>query len=148
MTNLRIPLTLSLLLACAPGWAQTHTKEMGPYTVRSSTVSSETISAETARAHGITPSPTLALLNVTVLKNGQTVPAQVAAETRTMTGQARTIPMTATTSDKYVSYTGAYPFSPGETLEFMISARPQEAKETLTLNYRDRMWGGGALPQR
>ena len=148
MTCLRLPLALTMLLACAPGWTQSHSKNVGPYALRSSTVVTNTISADTARAHGIERSPKRALLNVTVLKHGNNIPAKVDVQVRNLSGLSRPIPVTATTSGEYVSYTGVYDFVHGEVLDFTINATPQDSQSTLTLTYRDRMWGPGDLPDR
>lgn len=148
MTCLRLPLALSMLLACAPGWTQSHSKEIGPYALRSSTVVTNTISAETARAHNVVRSPTRALVNVTVLKDGNNIPANVEVQVRNLAGLTRPIPVTATTSGAYVSYTGVYDFTHGEVLDFTIKAIPQNAQTTLTMTYRDRMWGPGDLPDK
>jgi len=145
MYSLRHPmleLTLTSILLVSPlaSWAQSHEQRAGAYVLRSSTVGSETISQETALKHGIIPAPTRAVINVTVSKGDQTVPAVVSVAARNLTGRARDIPVRQTQENGYISYLGAYEFVNGEVLDFAVKARPEGNQETLSLRFRDRMW--------
>lgn len=135
-------LALSSLLLAFPArsWAQAHEQRAGAYVLRSSTVGSETLAKETAIKHGIVPAPTRAVINVTVSKGNQTVPATVSVAARDLIGRARDIPVRQTKENGYVSYVGAYEFVNGEVLDFTIKARPEGNQETLSLHFRDRMW--------
>ena len=147
LTSWRVAwLPFASLLAAAPALAQSHEARSGPYTLRSSTVASNTLSPMTARAHGIERSPTRGVLNVTVMKDAQSVPATVEATAHNLTGRKRPVPLTQTSANGYVSYTGTYDFMHGEVLDFSIRATPQDSAQPLTLQFRDRMWGKGDLP--
>lgn len=138
MVNLGL---ISFLLASPlTSWAQSHEQRAGAYVLRSSTVGSETLSKETALHHGIVPAPTRAVINVTVSKGDQTVPAAVSVVARNLSGRARDIPVRQTEENGYVSYVGAYDFVNGEVLDFAVKARPEGNQETLSLRFRDRMW--------
>ncbi len=145
LTTLTFVLAVMLLPATAS--AQAREQQFGAYTVRSSTVGSENLSAETAREHGIERSPTRAVLNVTVTKSGQTIPAQVKVTARNLTGHNREIGMQQTSANNYVSYTGSYEFVHGEVIDFTIEATPRGSDRRLTLGYRERMWASGDLPE-
>ena len=71
-----------LLAASVGAQAQAHEKRVGEYVLRSSTVATQTFDEATARAHGIDPAPTRAVINVTVsrksAKGRQNVRADVA----------------------------------------------------------------------
>lgn len=142
-----LPLAFSLACMAAPSWSQVHEARTGDYTLRSSTVSSTMISADVAKRHGIVPSPTRGILNVTVTRAEKTVPARVEVVARNLTGRATEIGMTQTATNGYVSYTGAYDFVHGEVLDFTVRAQPQGSEDVLTLTFRDRMWGRGDLPE-
>lgn len=139
----------SLLLAAAlwaplHALAQPHERSEGAFTVRGSTVSSQNVDSATARRHGIEPSPTRGILNVTVERREgpapRTVQARVQATARNLTGVEREVPMKEVEQNGYVSYTGAYDFAPREVLDFRIQAQPQGASTVLDLTFRDRMW--------
>lgn len=130
----------------APAWAQAHEAKSGSYTLRASTVRSDMLSAEAARRHGIEPSPLRAVLNVTLMKDGSTVAADITALARNLTGHQRPVALTETRANGYVSYTGVYDFVHGEVLDFSIQAQPRGADRQLSLTFRDRMWGTGDLP--
>ena len=134
------------ILALAPAWGQSHEARSGAYTLRGSTVASTMLSPESARQHGIERSPTRGVLNVTVMQDEQTVPARIEASASNLTGRSRPIALTQTSANGYVSYTGAYDFVHGEVLDFSIRAVPQGSTQTLRLQFRDRMWGRGDLP--
>lgn len=141
-----LPVAIFLLTATPLSWSQAHETQVGSYTLRTSTVSSEQLSASTARKHGIERSPLRGVLNVTIAKGKETVPANVEVIARNLTGHIRPIVMKEAIADGYVSYTGAYDFTHGEVLDFTIHAQPQGSKESLSLTFRDRMWGRGDLP--
>lgn len=135
-------------LATAPAWGQSHEVKSGAYTLRASTVASNMLAASTAREHGIERSPTRGVLNVTLMKDQQTVAAEVEASARSLTGKSRPITLKPTTVNAYVSYTGSYDFVHGEVLDFNIKATPEGAGEPLNLSFRERMWGSGDLPEK
>lgn len=143
---LTIPLTVLGIAFAAPAWSQAHQQQSGPYTLRSSTVSSETLSEASAKLHAIERSPTRGVLNVTVTKGDQTVPATVIVMARNLAGMTRQIGVKQTAANGYVSYTGPYDFVHGEVLDFTVRATPYDSKEVIALTFRDRMWAGGGLP--
>jgi hypothetical protein len=136
----------AVTLSGGPGLARSQTFEAhaGPFTLRASTVGSESISKETAAAHGIERSPTTALVNATLMRDGKTVPARMEVEARNLAGMKRTIDMRETARDGYVSYMGSYDIAPGEVLDFTVKALPASGARWITLHFRDRMWGGKA----
>lgn len=144
---LAMALTVLGLGFAAPARSQPHQQQSGPYTVRSSTVGSETLSEASAKIHGIERSPTRSVLNVTITKDGQTVPALVAVVARNLTGKVRPIAVKETKANGYVSYTGPYDFVHGEVLDFTVRATPYDSKEVIALSFRDRVWGRGDLPE-
>lgn len=136
------------MLAAGPAWGQAHEVRAGDYTVRGSTVRSDMLAPVTAQAHGIERSATRGVLNVTVMKKGKTVPATIEAEAHNLTTRPRPVPMTQTTANGYVSYTGVYDFVHGEVLDFRIRATPPGATQPVMLEFRDRMWAKGGMPDQ
>lgn len=142
-----LPFALAML-AAGPAWGQAYEVKAGDYTVRGSTVRSDMLAPVTAQAHDIERSPTRGVLNVTVMKDGKTVPAQIEAVANSLTNRPRPVAMTQTTANGYVSYTGVYDFVHGEVLDFRIRAQPLGATQPLVLEFRDRMWSEGGLPDQ
>lgn len=132
------------LAAWAPlcAHAQAHQVREGGYTLRSSTVGSETIPASVARAHGFGRSPSLGILNVTVIERGRpgngTVAAALDVHIRNLAGQEVPVDMMVDRDNGYVSYYGTYQRAPRRILSFAIRAIPKGTGRTLTLRYRDR----------
>lgn len=131
-------------LACTAALAQPRQVEAGGYTLRSSTVPSTAISAAAATEHQIEPAANRALLNVVVLQGApataRTVPAQVQASMRDLTGLEREIEMKpAVAANGDVSYLGTYTFRSRAVLDFRIRAQPVGAEPQLELVYREQM---------
>lgn len=138
-------LIAALCLPSMPAKAQSHTEQFGPYTVRSSSVSSQTLAPSSAREHGIEPAPDLAVLNVLVQHTDEqghvrTVPADVKAQTRTLTGVTRDVPLKESSVNGYITYTGTYTFLPRQVIDLMITAQPRGTHQVLNTTYRERMW--------
>lgn len=140
----RISAGLFLATAAFCALAQVHEARRGDLVLRSSTVASDRINPATAGKHGIEPSPTRGVLNVTVLRgpDGRTVPAEVAASSVNLAGIRQDIEMREVRADGRVSYVGSYDFLPREVIDFEITARPLRPANSrpLSLKYRDRMW--------
>ncbi len=130
-------------LVPAEAHAQAHQSTDGVYTLRSSTVSSQSIAPSVARAHNFPPDPAVAILNVTVIKKGQsgngTMPAAIDASARDLAGLSQTIEMKKDRENGYVSYYGTYRHLRNETLTFDITAKPEGTDRKLVLHYRDRI---------
>lgn len=132
------------LAAWAPlaAGAQAHQIEQGGYTLRSSTVGSEALPASVAEAHGFERSPSLAILNVTVVERGGpgngTVAAALVVRIRDLAGREVPIDMKLDRENGYVSYYGTYHRAPRRMLSFVIRATPNGTNRALTLRYRDR----------
>lgn len=143
-TRLRIAAGLLLAISAFCAVAQVHEARRGDFVLRSSTVASDRINPATAGKHGIEPSPTRGVLNVTVLRgrNGRTVPAEVAASSVNLAGVRQDIEMREVRAGGRVSYLGSYDFLPREVIDFEITARPLRPANSrpLSLKYRDRMW--------
>ena len=137
-------IALAFSLAVFQAQAQPHTERAGAYIVRSSTSPTQSFSADAARAQGITPSPTRAVLNVVVRredgKAAENVRAQVTASMTDPAGVRRSIEMRPAVANNMVSYIGAFDFVPRQVLDFEIVAIPEGADgKPITLRFRDRM---------
>ena len=142
---LRLVVALVLSLAWTQqAWAQAHERRSGPFVLRSSTVASQTFSAATAKAHGIDPAPTRAVLDVVLEKttggHKVNVRATVQASATDLAGVRRSIEMRPAVDDGRISYVGTFDFLPREVLDFRIVATPEAGGAPITLAYRDRMW--------
>lgn len=132
-----------LLALAPPSLAQTHEVRAGDLTLRSSTVSSDRIDPATAARHGIEPSPRTAVLNVVVLRGSarETVPAEVSATARSLSGVRQEIGMREVRENGRISYLGSYDVLPREVMDLEVKARPlAENPPALVLRYRERMW--------
>lgn len=128
------------LLTALSAQAQMHRTKVDGYILQASTTDTENIEDEAARRFGIERGPGRAVINVTVLDpDGQTVPAAVAVQAINLAGMKRTVPMTSTAMQGWISYAGGYEYSPREVIDFVVRAHPEALGKTLTLRFRDRL---------
>lgn len=129
--------------AQGPQQKQSHEKSADGYTLRSSVAATASLPASSLADQGIEPAPHRALLNVVVLKSGQkprrTVPAEVEAHVRTLSGSRRAIEMKEVKANDRVSYVGVVDHAAREVLNFEIRARPEGTQKAIVLRYQDRM---------
>jgi hypothetical protein len=140
---LRLAASAVLVLQAGQAAAQNHEQTFERYVLQSNVVSSLSIPQASAAVHGIRRAADQGILNVTVLKKGQslqTVPARVRAHAVSLAGSKRDIEMKETTAGDWVSYTGTFSFAPREVLDFKIVAEPAGSGETLAMSYRERVW--------
>lgn len=127
-------------LASAPALAQQHQVAKHGYLLQASTTDTENISDDAARRFDIERGPGRAVINVTVLDGeGRTVPAAVDVQAINLAGMKRSIRMTSTATDGWISYAGGYEYSSREVLDFVVRARPEGMADTIMLRFRDRL---------
>lgn len=135
-------LVLGLALSPRESAAQPHEKRESGYVVRGSTVPSQSFDAATARAHGIEPTASRGVLNVTVSKVGQALTenlrADVRASARELTGRKHEIQMRPVVSNNMVSYIGVFEFVHRQVLTFEIVATPQQSGKPVILSFEER----------
>lgn len=123
--------------------AQAHVQESGDYVLRASTVSAADLPHRVREQHGIQTDPNTAVLNITVHRKTTTalnnVPARLEVRARNLLGVETDVVMRETITNDLVSYMGTYRFLPREVLSFHITAYPEGAKQSITLQFRDRL---------
>jgi hypothetical protein len=140
-----IAAALALLAATASSArAQPHERAFGIYVVRASVVPSTAIAARQARQRGIRVAPNVGVLNVVVLRRSgkprTTERAAVTASVRTLYGTEAPIPMRAAAENDRVSYLGTFRIpGRGADLEFRIAVRPEKARTTREIRFKDHL---------
>jgi len=140
---LRLAAVAVLVLQAGHAGAQNHEQAFERYVLKSNVVSSLSIPEASANKHAIRRAADQGILNVTVMKKGQslqTVPARVQAHAISLAGSKRKIEMRETKVGDWVSYTGTFNFAPREVLDFNIVAEPTGSGQVLEMSYRDRVW--------
>lgn len=140
-------LGFALGAAAASAMAQAYEQRSGDYTLRSSVVASTAISATASRQHGIEPSPTRALVTVSLQKSlhddqgkaWNPVPAEVTVEFRGEAREWAVLPVTEVRANGGVSYVGVFDHAAPEELEFVINGRPQGGGASIVLRFNKRM---------
>lgn len=133
-------------MLCLPhlAHAQAHEARRGELVLRSSTVASDRIDPATAAKHGIEPASDRGVLNVVLLRRGdtgeRTLPASVSVSMQNLAGVRQDVPMWEVRENGWVSYIGSYSFLPREVVDFEVRASPAGGGPTLSVKFRERMW--------
>ncbi|MBT8099999.1 MAG: DUF4426 domain-containing protein [Gammaproteobacteria bacterium] len=105
---------------------KTHA-DIGDFIVHFSALSTDQLPPEIARAYNIVRSKNRAMLNVSVLRDGDNtaVPAEVTVKTVNLTGQLKNVTMRRINEQEAIYYIGEIPVANRETLVFDISIKPE-----------------------
>lgn len=138
------PLFVAMLAVMSSGVsAQMHVQKNGDYILRASTVSAANLPPSMRTEHGIPSTPNTAVLNVIVQRQVEgalrNVPARLEVQASNLLGAQTAVDMRSVVENNLVSYLGTYNFLPREVLNFRITARPEGAKQSITLEFRDRL---------
>ena len=116
------------------------------YTVHYNAINTSQLSPQVAQAYGIQRSSSRALLNITVMLDGQdglstAVPAKVEVSARNLTGQFRDIAMREISeSDDAIYYIGEFRVNNMETYDFNVQVTPQGSPRPLELKFRQQFY--------
>ena len=145
--NLQNPLRLvaALLLASAStlAWSQAQEATFDNYVLRSSVVGSMSLPESSASRYNIRRSPDTALINVTLLKKDsqhtQTLPVKLEVHAVGVDGKRRRISMRETKANGWISHMGSFKFTPGETLDFVIRAKPEKSDQPVEMKFQEKL---------
>ncbi|HEX5420499.1 MAG TPA: DUF4426 domain-containing protein [Gammaproteobacteria bacterium] len=113
-------------------------KRFGDYTVFYSAVRTDTLPPSVLRAHRLPPpSKHTVLLNITVRRNGQSVPAEVNASVVNLAQQAHRVKMRTAKTDAMFAYLGVVHIAePQEALTFEVQILPRGAEMPFELRFQ------------
>lgn len=100
-------------------------RTFGDYEVHFNTMNTNLLTPEVASAYGIQRAGTRALLNITVLDQGEPTHAGVAVTATNLTGQRRTIEMKEINDQGAIYYIGQFRIHDEEMLDFSASINPE-----------------------
>ena len=101
--------------------------DIGDHVVHFSALSTDQLPPEIASAYNIVRSKNRAMLNVSVLRESDSVPvpATVTVKTVNLTGQLKNVTMRRIDEQEAIYYIGVTPIANRETLRFEISVTPE-----------------------
>ena len=125
MRALLIALAVSLAL---PALAE-RKHSVGEYDVHYSAFNSGFLQPDIAAAAGLTRSKTQGVVNVSVIKDGKPVAAQVSGVVKNLLGQDRPLGFKQLKEgDEAIYYLAQFPFDSQETLRFALTVQPTGAE--------------------
>jgi hypothetical protein len=141
MKKLMKTLVLLAALTSLPAIAQ-QAMEFDDYTIHYNALSSSLITPEVAKAYGIRRSDSRALINISVLKNGDSAAkAHVTATGRNLTGQTRNVDMREISEgDGAIYYIGELSVRNMETFDFTVLVTPEGNDKPYTVKFRQQFY--------
>ncbi|MTI14956.1 DUF4426 domain-containing protein [Sansalvadorimonas verongulae] len=124
-----------LLLSTA---AKATEQLFGDYVVHYNAFNSTFLLPNVAKAYGIERSPTLGLINTSVLKNGKPVKADVVVESANLMAQKKNLNTWLVDEGDAMYYLSSFKFTHDELLHFTITVQPEgsQMKETVTFSQK------------
>lgn len=124
----RILIGLLAALLTLPALAE-RKHSVGEYDVHYSAFNSGFLQPDIAAAAGLTRSKTQGVVNVSVIKNGKPVAAQVSGVVKNLLGQDRPLGFKQLKEgDEAIYYLAQFPFDSQETLRFALTVQPTGAE--------------------
>ena len=117
----------------------------GDYTVHYNAVTSDLVSPEDAAKYGISRSRSNALLNVVILKktdqpSAVPISGKVSAKASNLTGQLKKVDLRRIAEGESIYYIGVIPVANNETLNFEITAVPDDSNEPLVVKFQQQFF--------
>lgn len=129
------------MLAFAPQAFAQQARTFGDYEVHYNTMNTNLLTPEVASAYGIQRAGTQAMLNITVLDQGDPTHAQVAVTATNLTGQRRTIEMREINDQGAIYYIGQFRVHDEEMLDFSALIDPEgHDGQPFELNFRQQFF--------
>ncbi len=124
----RILIGLLAALLTLPALAE-RKHSVGEYDVHYSAFNSGFLQPDIAAAAGLTRSKTQGVVNVSVIKDGKPVAAQVSGVVKNLLGQDRPLGFKQLKEgDEAIYYLAQFPFDSQETLRFALTVKPTGAE--------------------
>jgi len=119
-------------------YANVHT--IGDITIHYNALSSANIPAEVAAAYKIRRSGRTGLVNITVMKNGKPVIANIFGNGKNLTGQLKALAFKEIREEQAVYYIATFTFSNGEKLSFDLQVQPERKGKLIQLNFKQELY--------
>jgi len=145
MRKLLNTLVVLAALASVSAFAQ-QAQQFGDYIVHYNALNSSLLTPEVAKAYGIRRSDSRALINISVLKSVNDLPAaavkaQVKASGRNLTGQTRNIDMRQINDgDGAIYYIGELSVRNMEMFDFTVTVLPEGQGQPFNVKFRQQFY--------
>lgn len=133
-------LALALLLSATAANAE-RVEHLGDYEVHYNALPSAFLSPEMAKAYGLLRSRVRGVLLVSVLKEGEPVPARVAVTALGEAGEPQKFSLRQVEEAGAVSQVGDFRVDDGEVLKFTVQVQPQDSRQPLSFDFKQQFFG-------
>ncbi|AGM40416.1 hypothetical protein SPISAL_01585 [Spiribacter salinus M19-40] len=133
--------TALMLLALAITASAQRAETFDDYEVHYNAIPTGSLNPSVAESYGILRSRTKALVMITVLQDGQPVPASVEIGVRDDREDLRDIPAQRVREDDWVSYIGTFDYEPDESLNFELMVNPHGPGGPYAVRFRQAVPG-------
>lgn len=135
----RALICLLVALFALPAFAE-RKHSVGEYDIHYIAFNSGFLQPDVAAAAGLVRSKTQGVVNVSVLKQGKAVPAQVSGTVKNLLGQDRPLAFKQLKEgDAALYYLAQFPIDSQETLRFSLTVKPQDG-EPVTFDFNQEIF--------
>ena len=118
--------------------ANQHT--VGDITIHYNALSTALIPAEVAAQYKITRSGRTGLVNISVMKNGEPVIANIFGHGKNLAGQLKELAFKEIREEKSVYYIATFSFSDGEKLSFDLQVQADKKGKLIPLQFKQQLY--------
>ncbi len=113
---------------------------IGDVTIHYNAMNSSVIPAEVAAQYGIKRSDRIGLINISVLKNGHPVIANIFGHGKNLIGQLKELAFKEIKEDKAVYYIATFNFSNAEKLSFDLQVQAEKTGSLIPLEFSQQLF--------
>lgn len=137
--NLRLAFGL-ILMGLASFSVTANEQTVGDVTIHYNVFNSALISADVAAQYHITRSGQTGVINVSVMKNGKAVVANIFGHGKNLAGQLKALAFKEIKEDKAIYYIATFTFRSDEKLSFDLQVQPEKQGLLLPLKFKQTLY--------
>jgi hypothetical protein len=121
-------------------FATANEQKVGDVTIHYNAFNSSAISAEVASQYGIRRSGQTGIVNISVIKNGKPVVANIFGNARNLIGQLKSLAFKEIKEDKAVYYIATFTFRSDEKITFELQVQPDKQGILMPLQFKQALF--------
>lgn len=132
---------LSLLFCAALASASSENQHtVGDVTIHYNAFGSSTIPSEVAAAYGLTRSKRTGLVNISVVKNGQSVTANIFGHGKNLLGQLKELSFKEIIEENSIYYIATFNYSNEEQVMFDLQVQAEKTGQLIPLAFKQQFF--------
>ena len=128
------------LLLVISHFSEANEQKVGDVTIHYNAFNSSAISAEVASQYGIRRSGQTGIINISIMKNGKPVIANIFGNAKNLIGQLKNLAFKEIKEDKAIYYIATFTFRNDEKLTFELQVQPGKQGILMPLQFKQALF--------